>query len=574
MSSGLRNGWSVARYLAPAGIVFSLLLHCGDSPEAPVLSAPVPDASQELSLDMSEATPKQKKALANPLHDAHLEDEEEPSKCRDCHRIEGHEPVKPASRCLDCHEELADGVHSEVETATARACLTCHEFMAPEIDPWTCHGCHTDVADAPEPKHDLPGAPMVSVHSEEACETCHLPHGEDRILLASCLECHDEQTSTHHETELSDPAQCAECHESHDPAERARSECASCHRGDVTATTALFDGHDGCLSCHAPHEIPEIVACSSCHEGQETSGMHTAPAHADCTSCHDPHRVSNSPEASCIRCHDEADVDHPEDSKHGTCVGCHPSHPIEGRHLSPRKCTSCHREASSETEFHLGERCTTCHEPHDFVLEGPEKRVCDDCHLEGASQTVRGESRTERILVEPIADHSLCSDCHVEANHDPSRKTEPCGTCHSEQIETMTAGHETCGECHRPHEATIETTCKDCHEQKWTSRHTTDGRDCDSCHRSHGPDGPAEPKACDTCHDESLPLLHQHEGHSDCADCHDFHDRVADRARSACLSACHQDLTDHEPEAKSCVGCHPFETGTGEWTRVKEALPR
>lgn len=553
--------------LACGASLLALMLTVGCGDQAP----PTPDAAPEKAkpkyIDPTAATPEQEKALANPLHVAHLEDEEEPSKCRDCHQIKGKEPVDPGHRCMRCHDELKSAMHNSVANEEARECQTCHEWLEEDIEPWACQGCHTNATDVPKPTVEVPDATKIVVHAEEACNTCHLPHGDEAIKLGECLECHEEQTSSHH-PELGDPGQCAECHQSHEPAKAAYALCADCHRNDVNTRVALFEGHDDCQSCHQPHERNGVVACQSCHEDVRTVGMRTTPEHRDCTSCHNPHQVTRSPQASCIGCHEDVQVQHPEDEKDGTCVGCHPSHPFRGRLVLAKECSTCHEEAATETSFHSGESCGDCHRPHGFSLESAGQQLCSDCHLKDAPRPEGIEAST--IQVQPIEDHSNCIECHVDSAHEPTKQTSDCGTCHEPQVQTMTPGHEACADCHMPHEGTVETTCKSCHEDKWTSRHVTDGQNCEQCHRSHGPEGPAEPQACRTCHEEALPLLHQHAEHQNCADCHDFHDKGPQRARSTCLGSCHQDLLDHEPDAVSCVGCHPFENDVPDWLRVEE----
>jgi len=549
--------------LAAVASLALMVSACGE--EAAKAPAPAPEKKVTPTvIDPSDPTPEQKKALANPLHTAHLEDEEEPSKCRDCHQIKGKEPVDPGHRCMRCHEELQSAMHNSVANDQARECMTCHEWLEEDVEPWACQGCHTNATDVPKPTVEVPEATKIVVHAEEACNTCHLPHGEEAIELGECLECHEEQTSNHH-PELGDPGQCAECHLSHEPAKAAYALCADCHRQDVNANVALFEGHDDCQACHQPHEPSGVVACQSCHEDTRTVGMRTTPEHRDCTSCHDPHRVERSPQASCVGCHEDVQLQHPEDETDGTCVGCHPSHPFRGRLVLAKDCTTCHEEAQTETSFHSGQTCGGCHQPHGFNLTEAGSELCSDCHLSSAPGVAPSS-----VEVQPIADHSACLDCHVDSAHEPTKEKAACGTCHETQIQTMTPGHEVCGDCHMPHEGTVETTCQSCHEDKWTSRHETDGQNCEECHRSHGPEGPAEPQACVTCHDQELPLMHQHAEHQNCADCHDFHDRGPQRARSTCLSACHQDMLDHEPDAVSCVGCHPFEEQVPDWLRVEE----
>ncbi len=537
-----------------AAALFALLA-CGEPPAPPPAETPArPDRPPQ-------PTPDQEKALAASLHIDHLEAEEDPSKCRDCHAIEGHQRGEPTHRCLRCHEENTSAVHASVANEQAHECLTCHDFMAESADAWSCSGCHTEAEDRATPLASLPDAPEVVVHAEEACSSCHVPHGEEPVELGSCVECHEEQSSEHHAKELSDPEQCAECHGGHEEAAAAKTSCATCHAEDVDTEAALFEGHDDCLSCHTPHGRQPLVACESCHEDTRVLGAAAAVEHAECTSCHNPHRPRVSARDSCVGCHDDVASKHPVEEHEGDCVGCHPSHPFRGRLVFAKSCVVCHDEAATETSFHVGAECRTCHEPHGFGIERPREEACRECHAdEKTAKAQRRRPGRPPETVKPVEGHTECYECHEDGHHQPDADPVACRTCHEPQHDSITTGHENCLDCHAPHEGTVEAQCAECHETQLTSRHVTDGRDCESCHRSHGPEGPSAPRACGECHTDRLPLLHNQEGHETCGDCHNFHDKAPRRARSTCLGECHQDMVDHEASAKSCVGCHPFET--------------
>lgn len=541
-------------------IVVLFLLACGEHPET----------SEAIRVDAG-AEPKptadQEKALANELHKVHLESEEEQIKCRECHRIEGHEKPEITHRCLGCHEDNESAVHAAVKSPEAHECLTCHEFYNANVDAWACATCHTEVVGLPEPSLQLPNAPIVQIHAEETCQSCHAPHGDSPLDPKPCAECHEHEdmTSNHNSKKLSDPDQCLECHGGHEKASRAKQECATCHVRDVPRS-ARFEGHDTCMTCHTPHDDSAANRCQSCHEDQRTFGAREHPEHRDCQSCHDPHQVMKSPSSQCAGCHEDVKAEHPIHEELGDCAGCHPSHPFRGRLVAAKECVVCHEEAPTETSFHSGEACASCHMPHEFILVQDEQ-LCRTCHT---ATTNEPPSIARPTQVGTAKGHETCRDCHLKAHHEPSKERAACRTCHGVQHETVTPGHETCVDCHEPHEGEVSTTCRDCHEAQFTSRHVTDGKDCAQCHRSHGPDGPGAPISCESCHQEKLPLLHGKEGHGECADCHDFHDRGPQRGRSTCLSACHQDQVNHEPTARSCVGCHPFEVEVPVELRPKD----
>jgi hypothetical protein len=72
---------------------------------------------------------------------------------------------------------------------------------------------------------------------------------------------------------------------------------------------------------------------------------------------------------------------------------------------------------------------------------------------------------------------------------------------------------------------------------------------------------------CSGCHKvQQLPGLHRipdqprGEGHTECTACHDIHEAKVRADRANCMS-CHENVADHEPNAKRCTGCHTFISG-------------
>ncbi|MCK6548060.1 hypothetical protein L6R52_19570, partial [Myxococcota bacterium] len=78
------------------------------------------------------------------------------------------------------------------------------------------------------------------------------------------------------------------------------------------------------------------------------------------------------------------------------------------------------------------------------------------------------------------------------------------------------------------------------------------------CHHPHDAAGATQAPACTDCHTGRLPALHAVAEHRDCARCHDIHEAAPSADRATC-TACHAAMVDHEPEATSCKGCHPFQ---------------
>jgi len=519
----------------------------GDGPKvAELKGAPTEDLPEQFD-----------KAFANALHRVHL-DASPPASCTDCHRIED-EQLLPSmrGRCEACHEGKSNPVHEKITPVHGRECLTCHDFVGDFSGPWRCADCHV-VADPPR----VDQAPVtISVHSKEACAACHEGHANVAFSV-QCLECHEDVRLVH---QKKDPPRgneaCLECHGGHTPAARATETCAKCHEQTVSSHT-LFKGHDDCGRCHSPH--PEkgskrhrpLRVCTSCHD-VKTMAAAVAKEHADCGSCHAPHSVLGSARRSCARCHDKVEVTH-GDEEAASCVGCHPPHEGTAEPQGPKPCSACHEEATHDRAWHAGRQCQACHEPHRFRLEGGPA-VCGRCHEVEAKAKLRAPGGRE----EPItAAHRDCTQCHLKAAHAPRATPAGCtdGGCHAD-VRGTSKGHAECLECHQPHSGAVFEQCGGCHGERLTGKHEDAAKACADCHQPHGPAkvaGAPQPKACVDCHDQPLPGLHKVAKHSACRDCHVFHGAKRVMSRSTCVGACHANEMQHEPEAVSCVGCHPF----------------
>ncbi len=446
----------------------------------------------------------------SPGHSQHIINER--VKCDEC-----HDPADETFRapdtgvCTQCHEEQASLAHVNLD-GTPMDCYTCHIFGAePEVfGRWHCTRCH-----GPFQSDGMEG---LAMHNTVPCETCHNPHKAIDETIRECGECHEKMNLQHGQTKLS--GTCADCHGGHQLATDAAS-CLSCHatKSPIVPASATFGGgHDSCADCHKAHAFSaeSALRCNSCHAGVRVLAQSSAPEHRDCTSCHSPHDVRAAGDQSCKGCHRDVASTHAAQSTKD-CVGCHEPHPQRVAQIA-LQCSRCHEEASSERAFHAGNiPCTGCHEPHRFDLSGlSDRALCRRCHVAQVRLTRRNLG------------HSSCSGCHQGTVHEPAGVLT-CGSCHEEKLARSPAGHRECASCHEPHGGTVsaQTSCTGCHKVA------------------------------------QLPGLHRladvpiGEGHTKCAACHDIHELKVRAGRADCMT-CHEDVADHQPDAKVCTGCHTF----------------
>ncbi len=505
--------------------------------------------------------PGQDIAFANPLHAAHVN--AVPSvACVTCHAYRPDDP-DPGHRCLQCHENKWSAIHAAVKDEHARECLSCHDFLhlGPKaLDPWACPACH--VGDDYTGPRKLPNAPKITLHAKENCGMCHKPHSQPALQVRSCVECHKNERTEHGGPRRKGAQKCLDCHSMHEAGGAAERHCRKCHEHNVS-NRATFPGHTTCVGCHKPHGFTKKTAaeCRDCHKGQTTLAANKVPEHAKCENCHKPHDVKSSL-SSCddSGCHAKKNPAHPPDKALGECLGCHNVHPTRQRpRVGTESCTECHAKGKPQNAFHAkGTECRDCHIPHERMKLTANATFCRTCHAKQVGDAA--PIRTSK-------GHSTCSECHKNAGHDPTEPRPACTSCHDEQARTAPEGHRDCKNCHTTHEAKVkkQATCTSsaCHKRsQWGGHHEKIDGGCRNCHRPHGPKGPAKPPGCLDCHKRpELPGLHQHQDHGKCTDCHQPHDQRTLGVRKRCTDGCHQDMKRHEPEARSCIACHPFGGG-------------
>jgi hypothetical protein len=483
---------------------------------AGILVARLPDTVTKVREGRNPAPARQVSAnwpqiRLSPGHSQHVFNQE--VECNDCHDPTIAEFEAPDTGvCTQCHEEQASLAHVNLD-GTPMDCYTCHIFgEEPEVfGRWHCTRCHG-------PFETNAGLGGLSMHTTVPCETCHNPHKPVAETVRECDECHEKMNLRHGRPKLS--GSCTDCHGGHQLATDAAS-CMSCHGTEppiVPASATFREGHDSCANCHKAHSFSAATAlrCNSCHKGTRVLAQSSAREHRDCNSCHTPHDVRAVDDRTCKGCHEKIALTHaPPSGK--DCIGCHEPHPKRAAQIAVQ-CSGCHEEAGSERAFHAGNTpCTGCHEPHRFDLSNlSDRALCRRCHVAQTSLTRRNLG------------HSSCSACHQGTAHEPAGVLT-CGSCHKEKLTRSPTGHRECASCHEPHSGNVspETSCAGCHRV----------RQLPGLHRL-----------------QDLPIG---EGHTKCAACHDIHETKVRAARSDCMT-CHEDVADHQPDAKVCTGCHTF----------------
>ena len=160
------------------------------------------------------------KVIEGPGHDEHLNGLE-PVACRDCHRIEADEFLKPdEDRCRNCHERQEATLHASPASRRPEICTGCHRFLkrrGEEASPWSCIRCHSKA------QGELAA---IKVHAREQCSSCHRPHGRPATVPKNCPECHEHEKQQHaRHGSRTGPQLCLDCHDPHGESEVAATRC-------------------------------------------------------------------------------------------------------------------------------------------------------------------------------------------------------------------------------------------------------------------------------------------------------------------------------------------------------------
>jgi len=455
------------------------------------------------------------------------------SNCTQCHTA-GKQIT--ASRCLDCHEDLAArlreqaGYHARVQGD----CIDCHSDhrgLDYKMIRWQPQSFD----------HDSTGYALVDKHADLECVRCHKDERTYLGLQSDCLSCHADE----HREQLS-------------------TDCVSCHDLAGWKPVPAFAHERSRYSLTGRHQA---VTCEACH-ALETDSAGNAYRRfrpllfAACDDCHaDLHRGQFAPRV-CTDCHSvdgfrPANIDHQRSR-----------YPLQGRHLQV-KCGSCHPGTKGTDGVGLVTyrplpfaRCAACHvDPH----AGQFDEDCAHCHRVDGWKTTPVDHGQTRYPLRGKHQAVACVACHG-----PDREARYRGLAFA-----------ACADCHADaHAGQFAVDCAVCHAvDGWkpsafdhararfalTGKHI--GIACDRCHPlEKSVDGPLQRRwrgvafaACADCHAD----VHAGQFDSDCTACHavgGWKPSTFDHARARYqLDGAHLKVT--------CVACHqPFSTDDGATT--------
>ncbi len=462
-----------------------------------------------------------------------------PDLCSGCHMAKWQETVEPPHAdaefdedCAACHTETdwtpstwdhdIDSEYPLTGAHIAKSCILCHQSIPYSEQSIECYACHQATYEATEePNHvagNIPTScevchttanwesaeidhnqthfPLVGIHAEVECQTCHvdgytLPitcegchlsayqatasssspdHGQYGFTM-DCLVCHGQvswkPSSFDHDPDLTHyeiqgahlallPNACSTCHVG-DQWTGLSQECSFCHQSNFNTTTNPDHEAQGypenlCELCHSQsvwnpstfsHEVTSIE-CQTCHMVQYTQA--TNPAHAelafptDCASCHTTAQWTPS-----TYVHDLETTGFEKDGAHDalTCTSCHDNWdpPTEIRTCASASC-------------HLDTYQATTNPPH---VDSSISTECAVCHTTTVwiPSSFTHDVETTGFLVDGAHTEVSCSSCHE--SWDPPSEVRTCaaGSCHQDNYQATT---------NPPHETmSFSQLCTDCH---------------------------------------------------------------------------------------------------------------
>lgn len=398
--------------------------------------------------------------------------------CTKCHPKGGN--LSPAV-CLDCHVELKgpvakkQGYHGRLPDSKA-----------------ACEGCHHDHKgrkykmirwDEAKFDHREAGWVLAGAHKKAKCKTCHEPRRITKTSIKKLLK-HKNKSRTF----LGLPKKCKDCHFDE-------------HRGQLSLK---------CQACHSEKAFSPAEGFKHSKTDFVLKGKHKK---VDCEKCHDKDRDTKTP-ATAFPGPVSREFAHYQPIESKRCTDCHDD-PHRKRFGS--RCTDCHSElgwkrlktkAVKRRGFHSKTRypleglhelvvCDACHLPlgkRKKVFRGLKYKRCDNCHLDGHQEQVKGD----------------CSDCHdlngfLPANYD--------ATAHAKTAYPLQGAHLAvgCAGCHvkaRRIKAPSKKLLKALKRRKRTHlvskmRISLTGRKCVDCHMDpHGGqfDARTAKEVCEGCH--------------------------------------------------------------------------
>ena len=302
-------------------------------------------------------------------------------------------------------------------------------FLASEIPGELAEGdcieCHADLIDNT----------VVHPITEQGCEFCHTPTGEehpgdkagftfDSPFPDMCYMCHDDKNKMSYVHSPVSEGDCSVCHSPHSSKykslirdEFSDNACVDCHYIETKTATTVHGpvGEGRCQDCHDPHQSDYQFTikkgskemCLSCHDEQITVGereiesvadnlekgqvIHEPIKSGDCTTCHSPHSgdyanllIASYP----VKQYAEATVENFE-----LCFVCHDSELLTEE--TTRFATSFRNGNKNLHFLHIsgnrGRNCNLCHDLHG----APNKHILQNTVMFGKWEMPLGLELTE-----------------------------------------------------------------------------------------------------------------------------------------------------------------------------------
>jgi predicted CXXCH cytochrome family protein len=298
--------------------------------------------------------------------------------CDECHSPHGGDnrfflrSGAGAAACLECHDDVTEGMAEVHGPVASGACTACHQPHASAHASLLnyegrdlCLDCHAGL------QSSLEEARIVHGPVADDCETCHRSHAsEHKMLLTSsapelCVDCHSEieertdEATVKHEAVVKDAA-CASCHTPHGGnvdallKDKMIDVCLSCHNREMKlADGSVLANTKAVLSAgknwHGPIAQDNCTACHEVHGGTifrlliqeyppEFYSAYDEEKYALCFECHD------SEIASTAETTDLTDFRNGEQNLHFV----HVNKAVKGR-----TCRACHQTHASSNPKHV-----------------------------------------------------------------------------------------------------------------------------------------------------------------------------------------------------------------------------
>lgn len=315
-------------------------------------------------MEFQEFTGVEFNSCASCHEDAHQN--QLPGSCDQCHTENGFNRIKKRSfdhrltefdlrgshrttDCFACHKQDRDplAVFQDQMGIEEQNCISCHRDIHSPSQGNDCAQCHSEksfigVTNLSAFNHDNTNFPLVGLHTDVDCKSCHLESISQPIEHQNCFNCHED----YHQGEFNLAAEaydCSSCHSEQDPF--------------TESTYGIKDHQSSSFQLEGAHMA---TPCFSCHYNNDNNHWSFKSDDITCIACHrDEHEglFALDGVTDCVRCHTSenwtpTNFDHdqsrfPLDGVHSSldCAACHldPQTGAQLYRLNKTQCIDCHK---------------------------------------------------------------------------------------------------------------------------------------------------------------------------------------------------------------------------------------